>query len=434
VKLPADWKTLPARAGVAAGIFAFFVVLDAIRIGTRLPSSFFGDEWRYVYYAKNLLHGFYSPRDRIFLWNGPGYPILLVPFALFDWIDGARFANAVWHAGAMVYAWLILQPRLRPQWALGATAALALYIPMDEHLPMLYTEVLCFFLVAAWTYHSLHAEKSWLHVALAAGAFAWLCLTKVIFAYVLLAFSGIALVAWFRTRAVRWKAHLQQAVLALALCMPYLVYTYDLTGKVFYWSSAGASSFYWLSSPYDGEWGDWYHQGWVEQNPVLRAHHKEIFDRTTGLLDHPDLSQQEQMFNLSTPESAAIFAERARQNVREHPLKFAKNWAANVVRTFLDVPVSVRGTPFWNPYSVSHLLLLAWTAFVADRTRRTKAAWPREWTPIAMFAGLGLAALSLSSSMGRFLIPLVPIWWLGSCWVFALANESQSQLGQGAPS
>ena len=40
-----------------------------------------GDEGRYYGFAQNLLNGFYSPPPPdINLWNGPGYPIFLMPF------------------------------------------------------------------------------------------------------------------------------------------------------------------------------------------------------------------------------------------------------------------------------------------------------------------------------------------------------------------
>jgi hypothetical protein len=92
------------------------------------------------------------------------------------------------------------------------------------------------------------------------------------------------------------------------------------------------------------------------------------------------------------------------------------------VRLFLDVPTSVRGTPFFNLYSLSHLPLLAWTVFVAHRIRRRRLPVPCGWPPLFLFAFLALGSYSLSSAVSRFLIPLVPIWWLGSCcW---LANPS----------
>src|SRR4029078_10113831 len=41
------------------------------------------DEPRYLMFAQNLVHGFYSPPPpAIDIGDGPGYPILLVPFLL----------------------------------------------------------------------------------------------------------------------------------------------------------------------------------------------------------------------------------------------------------------------------------------------------------------------------------------------------------------
>ena len=57
--------------------FLLFYLLICIRFYTN---EFEGDESRYVKFAENLLHGFYSPPfPDINLWNGPGYPIVLIP-------------------------------------------------------------------------------------------------------------------------------------------------------------------------------------------------------------------------------------------------------------------------------------------------------------------------------------------------------------------
>jgi hypothetical protein len=405
-------------------IFVGVLVVDLCRIAGSLPRAEFGDEWRYLHYAKNLLEGFYSPRDRIFLANGPAYPLFLVPFVKLGWLEGARYANAVFHALALVYAWLIVSPRVRAPWSLTAVGLLFLYLPTSEFLPLLYTEILCFFLVTAFAYHVLEIGEGRRHVVLAGVSLGILALTKVIFGYVAVAFLLAALLLACRRGAVpRWRALAVSAALALGLCVPYLGYTYSLTGRHFYWSSVGTNSFYWLSSPYPEEVGDWYHQGWVRRNPILRAHHLALFDETTGVARDPNLSVVDQLLNMSTPEAADVFGAVARRNVREHPLKFAKNWLYNVVRLFLDVPVSVRGTPFWNHYSQAHLLLLGFTVYVGVRARHAKT-WPAPaFVPLFLFAGLGVAAYSLSSATARFLFPLVPIWWLGSCcWLARLRD------------
>ncbi|MSO45621.1 MAG: hypothetical protein EXQ59_02475 [Acidobacteria bacterium] len=411
------------RRTVAFWAFAIIVsvaVIDVVHVARSLPRPLFGDEWRYIFYANNLLHGYFSPTDRIFLWNGPAYPLLLAPFVSANWLDGARYANAVFHAFAMAHAWLIVHPRLGGWWSLGAIALVGVYPPIHEHVPLLYTEVFCVFLTTGWIYHSLRAETSRRHLAIAGGYLAVLALTKVVFGVALTCFLVVMFVAWLRRRPSPLLAsYVVQAALALVLCLPYLAYTYQLTGRIYYWSSAGPNNFYWLTSPYPEEWGDWYHQGWVNEDPVLRAHHKALFDRTSGLDTNPNLSDEEQVFNMSTPEASDIYLEQGLRNVREHPVKFAKNWLGNVVRLFLDVPVSVRGTPFLNLYSLSHLPLVAWTIFVAVYARRRRVRFPPAWTPIAAFCLIALATYSVTSGTARFLIPLVPLWWLGTCYWLA---------------
>src|SRR5688572_11042495 len=390
---------------MALVVILVFAAIDLVLIGRSLPRPLFGDEWRYLYYANNLLDGYFSPRDRVFLWNGPGYPMVLMPFVAAEWTDGARYLNALLHAGALLYAWLILRTRVTVRWAIGAVALLGAYPPLHEHMPLLYTEVLAFFLVTAWAYHSHKADTRLLHRVIAGGCLALLALTKVVFGVVLTVFLIAAAVAWLRRRPHPVLASSAvQAALAFALCLPYLAYTYQLTGRTFYWSSAGANSFYWLTSPHPDEWGDWYHQGWVNDDPVLRAHHKEIIDRTSGIAENPTLSEDEQLLNMSTPEAADVYLQQGVRNVREHPLKFARNWAGNVVRLFLDVPVSVRGTPFWNRYSLSHLPLLTWTVFVVWYAWRHGVPFPQEWVSIATFGLIALGILSLTSGMSRFLI------------------------------
>src|SRR6476660_4634986 len=71
-------------------LYATFVVLNS-------KSILFGDEIRYLFFAKNLTHGYYwRPSDRIGLGNAPGYPIVLLPFvALNTPLIYVKLLNAV---------------------------------------------------------------------------------------------------------------------------------------------------------------------------------------------------------------------------------------------------------------------------------------------------------------------------------------------------
>ena len=59
-----------------------FLVLYVVLVLVFHKDAMEGDEGRYVFFAENLSQGFYSPRDEINLWNGPGYPLVLVPLVL----------------------------------------------------------------------------------------------------------------------------------------------------------------------------------------------------------------------------------------------------------------------------------------------------------------------------------------------------------------
>jgi hypothetical protein len=398
-------------------VFVVFAILDVLRIRHALPHPNFGDEWRYLYYADNLLHGFFSPRDRIFLWNGPAYPLLIVPFVKLGWNDGARYANAFWHAATMAYAWAILRPYLRVGWIVAAIALLGFYQPITSHLPLVYTEIVCCFLLTGWLYHALRAERSVIHLVIAGLYLGFLCLTKVIFGVAMYVFIAILLGAWLYRRSNDWLAYIKMSGLALALCVPFLIYSYDLTGRVLYWSSGMGSAFYWLTAPAREESGDWYHQGWVRNNPMLHAHHAEIFAKTTGTDKDPNLSEMEQVFNLSTPESADIFMSAGFENIRRRPLKFVRNYVANISRLFFDVPTSVRGTPFWNESTRWNLPLLLWTVWLFAYAYYRRVGLPRAFWPGVGLMLLTLGAYTFASIVSRYLVPFVPLWWVtGWAW------------------
>jgi hypothetical protein len=398
-------------------LFAITAMVGLSQIGEALPRAVFGDEWRYLLYANNLLEGHYSPRERVFLCNGPGYPLLLVPFVGHDWQDGARLLNAFLHAGAVLYAWLFVYPALPVRAALGVVAALIAYPALREHLPLLYTEAFTTFLSVAWVYHAWNAMRDRRHLAVAGVLLGILCLTRVNFGPATMCLGIVTGAFWLIRRDDLARSYCIQAGIALLLCVPYLAYTYSLTGRWLYWSSAGGNMFYWLTSPFPEEYGDWYHQGWVYNNELLRAHHKLIHDRTTGLGASPGLPILDQLFNITSPEAGDEFMEHGLRNVREHPLKFFLNWCANVSRLFFDVPVSVRGTPFWNVYTKSHIWLLPAAALLFWKAWRARVPFPRRAWPLVAFTILSFGIYSFVSSTARYLIPIAAIWLLlGAFW------------------
>jgi hypothetical protein len=80
-------------------LFAPFLILYIIIVLIFHKQGTIGDEGRYLMFAHNLIHGFYSPTGpNIDLGNGPGYPIILKPFvALHLPLIFMRLINAVFY-------------------------------------------------------------------------------------------------------------------------------------------------------------------------------------------------------------------------------------------------------------------------------------------------------------------------------------------------
>ena len=59
---------------------------------------------------------------------------------------------------------------------------------------------------------------------------------------------------------------------AFVVLSPYALYTWRLTGRVFYWANSGGTTLYWMSTPFEGEYGDW-------NNDTFTAHCTEAPSR-----------------------------------------------------------------------------------------------------------------------------------------------------------
>jgi hypothetical protein len=63
-----------------------------------------------------------------------------------------------------------------------------------------------------------------------------------------------------------------ECVLGMAVCIPYLVYTYSNAHRIFYWSDSGGSQLYWMASGQSSDLGDWHNSPTVFTDPHLAPH------------------------------------------------------------------------------------------------------------------------------------------------------------------
>src|SRR6185437_1775700 len=206
-----------------------------------------GDEPRYLRFANNLLNGFYSQAGaNVNLTNGPGYPLLLVLFLLFHLPKvGIVMINAVFHYLSIIFLFKALLQFVSFKKALFFSSIWACYYMAYQNMPSVTTETFTMFLVSMLIFFTVKVydkkkvtgtKKDIFFAGLILG---YIVLTKVIFGYVVLVMLLGILFLWiFNKKAANYRKALIILSIALVTFTPYLVYTYHLTGRVFYLSTA----------------------------------------------------------------------------------------------------------------------------------------------------------------------------------------------------
>ena len=366
------------------------------------------DEVRYWGLAENLLNGhFHDKSGDNFLWSGPGYPVLLAPFVAVDApLVLPKMFNGVLYYIAMVMFFKLMAlylPR-RKAW-LAALIMLAYYPPLEHSMGDIMTEALAICLMTSTAYFFCQAlqqaQYRWRDMVLPAALLMWLMLTKVIFGYVVLAaLLGFGLLALLRKDNPKLAASVRFFALGLAFCLPFLIYTFSLTGKLFYWGNSGGMQLYWMSSPYPDELGDW-HSPNLQEHPSLMEHHGAFY---ASLQDLTPVQRDE------------AFKRQALANIKAHPKKFVLNWISNMGRTIFSHPLS-----FLKPsngvfkYVFPHMFLLVLGILFAYPTFRHHRLFPTEILVLLVFCGIYFFGTSLLASYVRFFYLITPILmlWLG---------------------
>lgn len=340
-------------------LFLPFLILYIILIIIFAKNENFGDEIRYITYAKNLTNGFYSPAyPYIDLGNGPGYPLLITPFvALNAPIVLIKLMNAIFFYFSIVFLFKALQEVVPYKfsvifsliWASYPNLYEELYYSLPEVFATSLIPLLIFAMVKA--FKNTDTKKSQKYQILAGFTFGYLVLTKPVFGYVLIVLAIAMIIFWiFNTKIVNYKKSILVLLVAFIVNVPYLGYTYNLTGKMFYWSSFGGNNLYWMSTPYPGEYGGYYRFPFTDNQDripgsekQIQHYHQKDFEE---ILKNPEVRKdnirngqiQEDLSNGIVQDG--LFKKIAIQNIKSHPLKFLQNCISNAGRMIFNYPAS----------------------------------------------------------------------------------------------
>ena len=417
---------LPLKNIAYPWLFAPLFIFYLGYIAAKSHPEVSGDEPRYLRYAENLTQGFFARTDDLEFISGPGYPLLLAPFvALGLPLKAMQLFNAFLMIGAVWFFFRALSLYIPQRTAFWVSFLMGLYPFTLQYIIYAYSEAFSLFLSCAFIYYyckSTQEEAMFsLNTAWGIIALGFLILTKVIYGYVVLGFlfAGAGIGVLFNQKAGKNAAIIGLG--AFLLCVPYLMYTHSLTGKMMYWSTSGGQQLYFHASPFENEWGNWYADRYVwhpEEEPI-----GEIYDFSQFSQNHLPFYQT---LPYRTSDSATVTFERdllfkakAKEYMAEHPEAFIKNTIASLVRLFFNFPRSYTrqhlGTAkyvFVNMFLLVFMLISIVPAVVA---------WQRipvEIWGLMLMLALFIAGLSLLNGWPRHLVPVIPIFLMFFAFIF----------------
>ena len=416
-------------------LFLPFLMLYVIIILIFAENVNSGDENRYLMYAQNLSDGFYTlPPPYLDLGNGPGYPLIITPFvALKLPIIYIKLMNALFYYFSIVLLFKALHQIVPFKFALTFSLIWALYPNTFEAISYILPEVfgsslvplLIFTIVKVFKNDSVKQNRKF--ILFAGLSFGYLALTKPIFGYVLIFMVIGTVLLWIINKTnVNLKKSITVLIIAFITTIPWLVYTYNMTGKILYWSSFGGNNLYWMSTPYENEYGNYtnYPFDTVDNKTMLpgsakqiKLNHEKDFQKILENKEAQKLYIKDGKI-IGSPYAGliqdTILKRIAVQNIKSHPFKFIQNCFSNAGRIFFNYPADYTlqkpSTLLRLPVNGTILVFAAFCFII------TLANWKGILFSIRLLLFLGLFYFcgsllgSAGSRMFSLVVPILLIW------------------------
>jgi 4-amino-4-deoxy-L-arabinose transferase-like glycosyltransferase len=328
-------------------LFFPFLILYIIFILAFPIDVNIGDQGSYLNWAEYLLAFDFKELlyDNGRIPNGPGYPIIIMPFVLFK-LPLGYFAllNALFLYLSIVLIFKTLKLIVTQRVAVIVSLFWAFYFYNLNYIATIGPDIFTIFLIALLIYSvvktfcSIQIIKTKKYLTISGITLGFIVLTKVIFGYVVLVLLFGSVLLWLiNKKRANLSRVLMILLISIGLFTPYLAYTYYHTDKIFYWATSGGDNLYWMSTPYEGEHGDWQKFESLEQlltveqnginlyNDSNIANHLKVWEE---IRDYNEIQQDEKLKRIAI------------NNIKKHPVKFLHNWIGNVGRMLFGYPFS----------------------------------------------------------------------------------------------
>jgi len=406
-------------------LFLPFLVLYIIFVLIFPTTGHQGDEERYLMFANNLVNGFYSPpAPDINLTNGPGWPIILMPFiALGLPLITITIANAFFYYLSIIFLYKALKETVSYQLTLLFSMLWACYYVAFQNMPFTHTETITYLLVSVLVFSMVKAFKpgagkeSNKYILLAGFMIGYIVLTKVAFGFVLIFMLAGTLILWLTNRrSVNYKKGLFIMLIGLATVSPYMIYIYQLTGRVLYWSTTAGSTLYWSSTPYKEEYGDWKLE--LKQGPVEMGNYN-IPGSGDSLVAHHQEDYNE-IYKYKGVEQDDVWKRKAIENIKKHPGKYLQNCVYNIGRLVFHYPFSqaVQRPKVLLVFPANGIILTMMLFCIIPTFKNwRKVSYPIRF--MLFFTILYLGASTLVTAYVRMFTIIVPILLFWFAYIFS---------------
>jgi len=406
-------------------LFLPFLIIYVVIVFISPTEAKFGDETRYLIYAKHMLNWdsqYLDPNFEI-LGNGPGYSIILTPFLA---LGLPLICIALFNAVLFYFSTILLFKTLSRFASFRKTMLVCLfwscYLNLYECMVRILPETFVAFLICLLIYvlsKAFYEVKYKKYVFFSGFIIGYIALTKPIFGYVLSVVLIATLIIWLLKRnSINHKRML--IILSISFCttIPYLIYTYSLTNKVFYWSTFGGNNLYWMTSLSPNEYGNWFQD--VNTDPTRSI---ATMDTTASIglgsryndyiiADHR--KDYEELNKFSGSQQDSVYKAIAMRNIKSNPVKFFKNCISNVGRIVFNFPYSYKledpRTLIRLPFNGTILVLMFLSFFPAIKNWR-RIDYPYRFLLLFTFVYLGGSVLgSAETRIFTVIVPILLVW------------------------
>jgi len=390
-------------------LLLLFIIYCAI-ILLFADRTLIGDEVGYSMYADNITHGFYTDSNDVNIWWDPGYPLILALFKILHFpVILTKLFNSVFYFIAIILFYKISISFAEEKKALLFTFLLGLWPPYIRQLVYQNSEPLSCMLIAIIFYYSYFLLKNkeiiYSKIIILSLALGYLAFTKAIFGYVIVTCIVILfLIFAFPKNKTSVKISLLALIGAIIFCLPYLFYTYNLTGKIFFWSNGGGVNVYHSTTPFSNEYGDWLGNNIYEDNQQAMQNHKDALNETK---------------NLKALEKDDKFKELGIKNFKNQPVKSLYNWFCGVGRLMFNYPFSYTlQKPDTYFFILPNMFLFTFLFISIGVLIKYRKAFPYAFSFTILFSIVYLGETSLVAAVARYTAIVYPLFFSIILYVF----------------